>query len=118
VLVREGLPGPWGPGAGLVVYRIVQEALTNTLKHAGPGASAEVRLRYTADGADLEVVDDGAGRPVPHPDDAGRHGLTGMRQRATSYGGRIEAGPRDGPGWRVRAHLPFRTGSTPARVGS
>jgi signal transduction histidine kinase len=117
-LVREGLPGPWGPGAGLVVYRIVQEALTNTLKHAGPGASAEVRLRYTADGADIEVVDDGAGRTVPGTAGADRHGLTGMLQRATSYGGRIEAGPRTGPGWRVRAHLPFTGDNAPARVGS
>jgi signal transduction histidine kinase len=118
VLVREGLPGPWGPGAGLVVHRIVQEALTNTLKHAGPGASAEVRLRYTADGADIEVVDDGAGRTASRSDGTDRHGLTGMQQRALAYGGRVEAGPRTGPGWQVRAHLPLSTDSTPAEVGA
>jgi signal transduction histidine kinase len=111
-VTREGLPGPWGPGAGLVVYRIVQEALTNTLKHAGPGASAEVRLRYRHDGVDLEVVDDGAGRTARERD-GDRHGLTGMQQRATAYGGRAEAGPRRGPGWRVRAHLPLGTDGPP-----
>src|SRR6266511_767970 len=61
-LTTEGVPGAWGPGAGLAIYRIVQEALTNTLKHAGPQASAQVRLRYRDDGADLEVSDDGAHR--------------------------------------------------------
>jgi signal transduction histidine kinase len=111
-LVREGVPGGWGPGAGLVVYRIVQEALTNTLTHAGPGASAEVRLRCRAEGADIEVVDDGAGRTARPPAGAGGHGLTGMVQRATSYSGWVEAGPRTGAGWRVRAHLPF--GAEPA----
>jgi len=114
-LTREGLPGPAGPGAGLVVYRIVQEALTNTLKHAGPGASAEVRLRFGTDGADIEVIDDGAGRTARRP--AGdRHGLTGMLQRATSYGGRLDAGPRTGPGWRVRVQLPFGADCTEQRA--
>jgi signal transduction histidine kinase len=108
-LVREGTPGRWGPGAGLVVYRIVQEALTNTLKHAGPRASAQVRLRYGADDAELSVVDDGAGRPARRPDGAGRHGLAGMRERAEAYGGRVEAGPRPPAGWQVRAHLRFDT---------
>src|SRR5262249_37807370 len=63
-LTRKGAPGRWGPGAGLAVYRIVQEALTNTLKHAGPHASAHVRLGYTPTGVELEVTDDGAGRPA------------------------------------------------------
>ncbi|MEU7873646.1 sensor histidine kinase [Dactylosporangium sp. NPDC049140] len=103
-LSREGTPGPWGPGAGLAVYRIVQEALTNTLKHAGPHAKAEVRIRYGERRADLTVLDDGGGRPAP----AG-HGLTGMRERAAVYGGQIEAGPRPGPGWRVEAHLAFES---------
>jgi len=111
-LAREGLPGPSGDGVGLVVYRIVQEALTNTLKHAGPGASAEVRLRFGADGADIEVVDDGAGRTARRPG-GDRHGLTGMLQRARSYGGRLDAGPRTGPGWRVRVHLPLGADGCP-----
>jgi signal transduction histidine kinase len=106
-LIREGVAAEWGPGAGLVVYRIVQEALTNTLKHAGSRASAEVRIRYDAGGAAVEVVDDGAGRTA---ECAEGHGLIGMRERAASCGGWLEAGPLTGPGWRVRAHLPFELG--------
>ena len=108
-LTREGMPGRWGPGAGLAVYRIVQEALTNTLKHAGPQASAHVRLGYTATGVDLDVTDDGAGRPARPAAGtaAGGHGLAGMVQRAASYGGHVEAGPRPGTGWRVQARLRF-----------
>lgn len=104
---RSGEPGAWGPGAGLAVYRIVQEALTNALKHAGPRAVARVRLRYTADTADLEVVDDGAGRAaVTGPGDG--HGLAGMTERAASFGGRLEAGPATAAGWRVRTSLRFQ----------
>jgi signal transduction histidine kinase len=108
-LIREGVAGAWGPGAGLAVYRIVQEALTNTLKHAGPQASAQVRLRYTAAGVDVEVTDDGAGRPAQPaaPIAAGGHGLAGIIERAASYGGHAEAGPCPGTGWRVRARLRF-----------
>jgi len=107
-LTRAGVAGAWGPGAGLAVYRIVQEALTNTLKHAGPQASAQVRLRYTAAGVDLEITDDGAGRPAqPAAATAGGHGLAGMTERAASYGGEVQAGPCRGTGWRVRARLRF-----------
>jgi signal transduction histidine kinase len=109
-LTRQGTAGAWGPGAGLAIYRIVQEALTNTLKHAGPRASAQVRLRYTAAGADVEVTDDGAGRPA-QPVTTGvvgsGHGLAGMIERATPYGGEVQAGPCPGTGWRVRARLRF-----------
>lgn len=108
-LIREGVPGKWGPGAGLTVYRIVQEALTNTIKHAGPRATARVRLSYTTTGANLEVTDSGTLHPVPSP--SGRppvgHGLAGMSERVASYGGHVEAGPRSGGGWRVRARLRF-----------
>jgi signal transduction histidine kinase len=109
VLTRQGAPGRWGPGPGLAVYRIVQEALTNTLKHAGPGASVDVQLRYTSTGVELEVADDGAGRPAHAVvgTAAGGHGLAGMLQRAASYGGHVEAGPRPDKGWRVRAQLHF-----------
>jgi signal transduction histidine kinase len=105
LLTREGVPGAWGPGAGLAVYRIVQEALTNTLKHAGPHASAEVRLHYAPTRAEVEVLDDGAGQPARAAPPADRHGLAGMRERAASYGGEVEAGPRPGAGWRVAARL-------------
>jgi signal transduction histidine kinase len=108
-LTREGTAGAWGPGAGLAIYRIVQEALTNTLKHAGPQASAQVRLRYTTAGVDLEVTDDGARRPAQAAaaTPAGGHGLAGMIERAASYGGQVQAGPCPGGGWQVRARLRF-----------
>ncbi|WP_143134162.1 sensor histidine kinase [Actinoplanes philippinensis] len=106
-LRRDGVPGDWGPGAGLAVYRIVQEALTNTLKHAGPHAAAEVSLRYRAAGADVTVLDDGAGRVAHRPEPTDRHGLAGMAERATAYGGRLRTGPRHGPGWQVHATLTF-----------
>ncbi|KUL27308.1 sensor histidine kinase [Actinoplanes awajinensis] len=99
-LVRSGAPGQWGPGAGLAVYRIVQESLTNTLKHAGPEASAEVTLRYHPAGVEITVLDDGAG--------SAGNGLTGMRERAAPYDGTVEAGPRPGVGWRVHAALRFQ----------
>ena len=112
VLTREGVPGPWSAGAGLAVYRILQESLTNTLKHAGPDAAAHVRLRYTAAGVELEVTDDGAHRPaavpaVPPGLTGMGHGLAGMSERAASYGGQLEAGPRAQGGWRVGAAMTF-----------
>jgi signal transduction histidine kinase len=103
-LTREGVPGRWSAGAGLAVYRILQEALTNTLKHAGPEARAQVRLSYRGEGVDLEVTDDGGKQaPAEHPGPG--HGLAGMAERAASYGGRLEAGPLPGGGWRVHARL-------------
>jgi signal transduction histidine kinase len=106
-LTREGPPTAWGPGAELAVYRIVQEALTNTLKHAGPRATAQVRLCHHREGIEVEVLDDGgeAGARPPRERSPGGHGLTGMNERAASYGGHAEAGPRDVRGWRVRAYL-------------
>jgi signal transduction histidine kinase len=89
-------------GLDLSAYRIVQEALTNAIKHAGASA-AEVRVRRTADEVELEVVDDGAG-----PSGNGRgQGLIGMRERASLLGGEVEAGPKPGGGFRVRAKLPL-----------
>jgi signal transduction histidine kinase len=112
-VTHEGVPGPWGPGAGLAVYRIVQEALTNTLKHAGPRARVQIRLAYTPADADLEITDDGAGRTAGPPSGGatGGHGLAGMAERAAPYGGRVEAGPVPGAGWRVRARLRFGDGT-------
>jgi signal transduction histidine kinase len=89
-------------GLDLSAYRIVQEALTNAIKHAGASA-AEVRVRRTADEVELEVDDDGAG-----PAGNGRgQGLIGMRERASLLGGEVEAGPKPGGGFRVRAKLPL-----------
>ena len=101
-LETSGRPVALGAGAGLTVYRLVQEALTNTLKHAGAEACATVRLRYEDDGIDVEVTDDGRGRA--HVTDSGQ-GLSGMRERAAVYGGAIDAGPRSGGGWRVHTRL-------------
>jgi signal transduction histidine kinase len=91
------------PGAQLTVFRLVQEALTNCLKHAGASAVAAVKLRYSADAVDVEVTDNGVSWPrAADPD--GR-GLDGMRERAAVYAGTVEAGPRLGGGWRVHARL-------------
>jgi signal transduction histidine kinase len=102
----EGLTLP--PGVDLSAYRIVQEALTNTLKHAGR-AHAHVVVRYSAFAVELEVVDDGLGAPATN--NGSGHGLIGMRERTALYGGRLEAGPRAGGGYAVRARLPL--GGTP-----
>ncbi|MER6348972.1 sensor histidine kinase [Streptomyces sp. NPDC001595] len=94
------------PGRQLTVYRVVQEALTNTLKHAGPDATAEIVLAYDTEGtATVTVTDTGRGGS---PDRTGGRGLPGMRERTALYGGTLEAGPRPHPerGWRVRLHLP------------
>ncbi|MER8221175.1 sensor histidine kinase [Streptomyces sp. NPDC094143] len=98
------------PGRQLTVYRVIQEALTNTLKHAGPGATARIDLAY-GDKASVTaaITDTGTGGPPDTPP-AGR-GLPGMRERTALYGGTLEAGPRPHPeqGWRVRLHLPEET---------
>jgi signal transduction histidine kinase len=108
-LTATGTPGRCSSGAGLAAYRIVQEALTNTLKHAGRYAAAEVSLLYGPDHVEIDVSDDGAGRRVTRPAlSSPGHGLTGMRERAAFYAGRLDAGPRiDGAGWQVRARLSF-----------
>ena len=101
-------------GVSLGVYRIVQESLTNALKHAGRGAKASVRVHRNGDVMEIEVTDDGAGQAnslvkasaaagVP-----GGNGLIGMRERAHVFGGSLDVGPAAGGGWRVRAKLPIR----------
>lgn len=92
-------------GVDLCAYRIVQEGLTNALKHAGP-AHAEVRLRYSPRGLDIEIRDDGNGLVKPNREGAG-HGLIGMRERVALYGGKLHAGPREGGGYEICAHLPL-----------
>ena len=91
------------PGVDLAAYRIIQEALTNALKHAGP-ASARVLVRYGLGEVELEISDDGSG---PQSIDGEGHGLAGIRERASLYGGRVDAGPRPEGGYAVRARLPF-----------
>jgi signal transduction histidine kinase len=99
----EGEPIELPPGVDLSAYRIVQEALTNALKHAGP-ATARVVVRYGKDDLELEIADTGPGAAAS---DGEGHGLVGMRERVSLYGGRLEAGPRDGGGFAVRARLPL-----------
>ena len=102
--VVEGSPRPLPPGVDLSAYRIVQEALTNALRHAG-GASARVVVRYEPDAVELEIADDGPG-PPEDPEASGGHGLIGMRERVQLFGGELEAGPRPGGGFLLRARLP------------
>jgi len=102
--VVEGTPRPLPPGVDLSAYRVVQEALTNSMKHAS-GASARVLLRYEADALELEVADDGPG-PFGEVEATGGRGLIGMRERVQLCGGEFEAGPNNGGGFVVRARLP------------
>jgi len=103
-----GNPVPMSAGAGLAAYRIVQEALTNVLKHAGPGCRTWVSLRWLPDALEVSVADDGrgAGATSVHGAPPGQ-GLLGMRERASLYGGQLDAGPVPGGGFGVRAVLPY-----------
>ena len=96
------------PGIDLSAYRIVQEALTNTLKHARC-AQATVVVRYGPSELELEIADDGAGAPAVN---GAGHGLVGMRERVALYGGTFEAGTRSEGGYAVHARLPLTPGAT------
>jgi signal transduction histidine kinase len=127
----EGEPRPLPAGVDLSAYRIVQEALTNSLRHAGP-ARAKVRIRYGREDLEVQVTDDGAGGPgtvrdgggpvvvrlgpdgvleLPGRREGGGHGLIGMRERVAMFGGTLETGPRPDGGYRVAARLPLDNGS-------
>jgi signal transduction histidine kinase len=96
---------PLPEGVGLCAYRIVQEALTNTLKHAH-ASTAQVQLRYVADALELQVLDDGPGTTSLNGETDGQ-GLIGMRERVALFGGELTAGRRSGRGYEVRARLPL-----------
>jgi signal transduction histidine kinase len=93
----------------LSLYRIIQESLTNTLKHAGPKSRVDVRLTYSADLVAVDIVDDGRGaaQALATQGETG-HGLIGMRERTVMLDGEFAAGPRPGGGYRVRARIPYR----------
>ncbi|MEU7648666.1 sensor histidine kinase [Streptomyces huasconensis] len=101
----RGRPTSVPAGRQLTVYRVIQEALTNTLKHGGPDATATVDVSCTDTGVTVNITDTGTGGSSPPG--SGR-GLTGMRERTSLYEGTLEAGPLPAPrgGWRVRLHLP------------
>ncbi len=107
----EGEPAALPPGVDVSAYRIVQEALTNALKHAGP-TRARVRVAYAEDAVVVEVIDDGpadaaAPRPVASPAAGGGHGLVGIRERVAFVGGDVHAGPHPAGGYAVSARLPY-----------
>ncbi len=104
----EGDPGVLPPGVDVSAYRIVQEALTNALKHAGP-TRARVRVEYCGDSVLVEVTDDGAGAGAANGSSApgSGHGLVGMRERVAIVGGELTAGPRPTGGYAVSARLPY-----------
>jgi signal transduction histidine kinase len=106
----EGEQRPLPPTVDVSAYRIVQEALTNTLKHAG-ASRADVRLRYRPGELELEIVDDGRGAAAPAQAGGGL-GLIGMRERAALHGGQLTAGPVAGGGFAVRVRLPTSDGAT------
>lgn len=111
-----GDPGVVDPAAGLTVYRVVQEALTNTLKHAAPGVRARVQVAVGADHVLVRVEDDGGAAPSPVPGNgasagsataSGGHGILGIRERIALHDGSVEAGPLLGGGFRVEAKIPY-----------
>ena len=105
----EGEPVPLPAGVDLTAYRLVQEGLTNAIKHAA-ARHAEVRIRYGADRVEIEVCDDGRGTNGADPiANGGGNGLVGMRERVSIYGGELEAGPRAEGGFRLRARFPVST---------
>jgi signal transduction histidine kinase len=104
----EGRVQALSTAVDLVVFRVVQEALTNTIKHAGP-TEAHVRVRFDGAAVDVEITDSGrrAAPPLRAPDAGSGHGLVGMRERLAMYGGQLEAGrARDG-GFRIHARIPL-----------
>jgi signal transduction histidine kinase len=105
-LASTGAVGDLPAGVDLAAYRVVQEALTNVIKHGGP--VAHVRVAWSDGGVELEVTDDGRAGSGPRPEPG--HGLLGMRERVAVCGGSLEAAPRPGGGYRVHASLPGAAG--------
>ena len=103
-LAVEGEPRELAPGVDLAAYRVIQEALTNALKYAGP-ARAWVTVRWREDEIELEIANDGSSETAG---DGTGHGLIGLRERVALVGGTIESGPRAGGGFVVTARLPHR----------
>jgi signal transduction histidine kinase len=95
------------PGVGLAAYRVVQEALTNVIKHAGTPSRVDVTVRQDHTSLVVEIVDDGrGGHDVPTATAVSGHGLVGMRERVAVWAGALSVGPRPGGGFRVEARFP------------
>jgi signal transduction histidine kinase len=101
-------PDPLPPGVELAAYRVVQEALTNTIKHA-PGAEASVVIGYADGCLEIEVMDTGGTHGSAPAEDGNGRGLIGLRERLAVYGGELTAGPTLAGGYRIRARIPWRT---------
>lgn len=107
-LIVEGAPpADSAAGAEMTSYRIVQEALTNVIKHAGRPVKAVVKITHQTDSIRVEVTDDGSGATTADVEQTTGHGLVGMRERVELYGGRFRAGPRPGGGFRISATIPI-----------
>jgi len=108
-LIVRGWLSALDPGVELAAYRIVQEALTNSRRHA-PGAAVDVELDFADDALHLRVRDNGPGPPATQPGQiAAGHGLLGMRERAAAVGGELSTGTAPGGGFLVQATLPVKT---------
>jgi signal transduction histidine kinase len=124
-LTIEGIPAELSAGLQLTIYRLVQESLTNTVKHAIAADQASVLIRIGPAGVDIKIIDNGqSGSPVAnpinptiplHPVAASGHGIIGMHERAAGHNGRVEAG-RTSAGWMVRAHFPVEKAPTMAEA--
>ena len=116
-LAVTGTAVPLPAAADLAAYRIIQESLTNTIRHAGP-ATATVSVSYTGEDVRICVTDTGLGQPAgtAQTTSAG-HGLAGMRERAAAVGGSVDTGPAPGGGFRVMARLPLPTPAGPRPAG-
>ncbi|MFC0674508.1 sensor histidine kinase [Brachybacterium hainanense] len=115
-LERQGDLAAVPHALSLTVFRVVQEALTNVMKHAGPGASARIRLLHEPGMLRLDVLDDGRGHD---PDSDGQgHGLTGMRERISAFHGELQTGPLPGGGYRVSARIPLQPPAARGRISS
>ena len=110
----DGEPGAVPVGVDLAAFRVIQEALTNTIKHAGP-STALVHVRYLPSEMHVEVSDDGRGVAAALEGRRPGHGLLGMRERVALYGGTLAAGPRRGGGYEVRAKIPYDSNGAMSR---
>jgi signal transduction histidine kinase len=127
-LERSGAVSDVPAGVDLSAYRIIQEALTNVVKHAGGDACCTVRVRFTNEALSIEVADDGGGAPAgagstgstagAADGESGGHGIIGMRERAALCGGSLEAGPAPDGGFRVTATLPLHGAAAAPAAGS